>query len=92
MSSKVSSFIMQIFRIIGSKTSISQMNKQGNAKIAYMFKYPRAKDYPAKHNLQNHGDKKVESIRIIMQKTWYFLEQYSICLDFLKIENENKNT
>jgi hypothetical protein len=63
MSSKVSSFIMQIFRIIGSKTSISQMNKQGKVQNGYMFKYPSTKQNPAKHNFGKNDQKIIDKMR-----------------------------
>ena len=69
MSGNVSSFIMQIFRFIRSKTSISQMYKHGKVKIAYMFNHLSTKNNPAKHNFGINDQKIIDKIRNAMQKT-----------------------
>ena len=69
MSSKVSSYSMQNFMSIGSKTSISQMYKQGKVQNEYMFKSPSTKNNPAKHNFGINDQKIIDKIRNEMQKT-----------------------
>ena len=77
MSSKVSSFIMQKFKFIGSKTRISQMHKQGNVQNAYMYKNPRQNIFQAKHNFRIDDHKKLDRKCDTMQKSSYFLDHFS---------------
>jgi hypothetical protein len=70
MSSNVSSFSMQNFTSIGSKTSISQHDNQGKVKYGHVLKHSSTKKYPAKHNFEINDQKIIDKIRITMQKNW----------------------
>jgi hypothetical protein len=67
--------------------SISQMKNQGNVKNGHVYTNPSTKNKPAMHNLQNNIHKKLERIRIIMQKISQFLDWFLIWLRFFILDD-----
>lgn len=48
------------------------------------------KYFPTKHNLWIHDHKKVDSMRIILQNIGTNLDEFCICYDFLKFDENMK--
>jgi hypothetical protein len=67
---------------IGLKLRISQTIWQGNVKNGHMYTNPSTKYFPAMHNLWKNVHKILDKKYDIMQKTTYFLEQFSIIYEF----------
>ena len=66
------------------------MEKQGKVQNGHVFTNPRAKYFPAVHNLWKNNQKKLDTIRKAMQKSSYFLDDLSFIYEFWKVKKKKK--